>query len=111
MYRPRTLIKTSTFLMGSSMVLVMGWFGAQSLWYRQHHRYDQPRTGAYYGLGSAWRRCLGISKPPGGGLSRRRTITVTVLAMSQKIFCVAAFSISELVAEWAAMSISGLQSG
>ncbi len=47
------VIKNSAFITGSFMVLVIGCFGAQALWYQQHHRYDQPRTGAYYGLVSA----------------------------------------------------------
>jgi len=53
MQRLRTRIKSSTFLIGSFLVLVMGLVGAQAQWYRQHHRYDQPQTGAYYGLVSA----------------------------------------------------------
>ena len=53
MHRPRPLIRVSAFLLASLALLVAGCLGGQFFWHRQHHRYDQPRTGAYYGSVSA----------------------------------------------------------
>jgi hypothetical protein len=44
-----TTVKVVVFLLASAAFLIFGGLFAHLLWFRMHHRYDQPSAGVYYG--------------------------------------------------------------